>query len=101
VSPDEVDDQLTQMAGSRKLAHELRQNLEKLRSGTAGPGLAQMARDMLDGPITLREVTHSATYAGPLARAMNDYQRWHAGLSDNERAELIERARWRYRDDED
>jgi hypothetical protein len=101
VSPDEVDDQLRQMAGSRKLAHELRQNLEKLRGGSAGPELAQMAGDVLDGRITLRDVTHSSTYAGPLARAMNDYQRWLAGLSDTERAELIEKAQQRYRDDED
>nr|WP_296076098.1 hypothetical protein [uncultured Actinoplanes sp.] len=84
----ELDGELERIAGNRKTAAQVRRALERLREGAAGPDLAEMARDVLDGRISLRDVARSSAYAVPLADAMHRFTRWQAGLSDEERADI-------------
>jgi hypothetical protein len=86
---DSVRDELERMASSPKLADELRRSLERLRDGVAGPDLGEMARDVLSGQITLRDVARSAAYAGPILQAMERFQEYQEGLSNQERAQAI------------
>jgi hypothetical protein len=96
-----LDDEFARMAGGRKLGQELRRNLEKLRDGGAGPDLAEMARDVLAGRISVRDVSRSTAYAGPLSDAMDRYRDALDGMSDEERQRLVAEAEERFRDDED
>lgn len=94
-----LDDEFARMAGGRKLGQELRRNLERLRGGAAGPDLAEMARDILDGRITVREVARSNAYAVPLGEAMDRYRDALDKLSDEERQQQAAEAEKRFRDD--
>jgi hypothetical protein len=96
---DPVDLELEQITGNKKMAAELRQNLEKLKGGAAGPDLAEMARDVLAGRITLRDVTRSSAYATPLTDAMSRFHDHQAQLSEEEKAELLKQAEERFTDD--
>ena len=97
---DPLDRELEQITGNKKMAAELRQNLEKLKGGAAGPDLAEMARDVLAGRVTLRDVTRTSAYAAPLTDAMNRFHDHQAKLSDEEKAELLKQAEDRFTDDE-
>jgi len=100
VADDAVDGELERVAGNRKTAAEVKRALERLREGAAGPDLAEMARDVLDGRISLRDVARSSAYAVPLADAMDGFARWQAELSDEERAQLLADAEGGFRDDD-
>ncbi|WP_229070817.1 hypothetical protein [Actinoplanes sp. DH11] len=92
MADDAVERELEEVTGNRKLAGELRRNLQTLREGAAGPDLAEMARDVLDGRISLRDVTRTSAYSAPLLEAMARFQQEQARLSDEERAELLDAA---------
>ncbi|MEU4427900.1 hypothetical protein AB0F81_45375 [Actinoplanes sp. NPDC024001] len=92
MTDDAVRNELEQMAGNRRLAEELRWSLEKLRGGTAGSELAEMADDVLAGRIALRDVAHSAAYAAPILQAMEQFMAYQAALSDDDRTKLIDEA---------
>ncbi|MEU4427563.1 hypothetical protein AB0F81_43645 [Actinoplanes sp. NPDC024001] len=94
-------DELERMAGSPALAEELRRNLERLRDGVAGPELAEMARDVLSGQITLRDVARSAAYSGPILQAMERFRECEEQLSDEERADQTSKAAERFGEDRD
>lgn len=96
---DSVREELERMAGSPELAAELRRSLERLRDGVAGPDLAEMARDVLNGQITLRDVSRSAAYSGPILQAMERFHEHQEGLSQQERVELIREASKRLGED--
>ena len=96
---DALDDEFARLAGGRKLGQELRRNLERLRDGVAGPDLAEMARDLLDGRITVREVTRSTAYAVPLGEAMDRYREALDELSEDERRRRLAEAENRFRDE--
>ncbi|WP_433828775.1 hypothetical protein ACQP2E_05455 [Actinoplanes sp. CA-015351] len=98
MTDDAVEQELEAMTGNSRLARELRRNLETLRDGVAGPALAEMARDVLGGRISLRDVTRTSAYSGPLLQAMETFQEHQAGLSDEERAEAITEATQRLDD---
>jgi hypothetical protein len=78
--PDEaIDRELDGMTGDPALTTSIRDSLTRLRDGAAGPDLAEMARDLLDGKISLRQVTRSGLYTEALlsqsaeaVRALND-----------------------------
>jgi hypothetical protein len=86
----EVDYHLEQMTGSRTLARELKENLRRLRDGAAGPELAEMAREVLEGRTTLREVARSAAYSEQMLGLADRLQEWNTGLTDEERDELVQ-----------
>jgi hypothetical protein len=85
---DEVDRQLDEMTGDPAVTKHLRASLEKLRDGAGGPGLAEMAREVLQGRTTLREVARSSAYATEMAKVMADLREWNTGLTDRERERL-------------
>jgi hypothetical protein len=100
LADDPVDYELQQMAGSRKLAEELKKNLETLRDQGGNSPLAEMARDVLEGRMSLREVTRSSVFAVPLLEAMDRFQAYDEQLTDEERAKLLKEAEQRLADDD-
>jgi hypothetical protein len=95
LSDDPVDQELERMAGNRQAAAEVKRNLIALRDGAAGPELAEMARDVLDGRISFRDVARSSAYAEPLMNAQEAFMRWQSQVEDEERARLVTEAQKR------
>ncbi|MFI6079101.1 hypothetical protein ACIA5C_47105 [Actinoplanes sp. NPDC051343] len=89
---DQVEQELRNFAGSRTLADELKRNLEKLRDYGGDSPLAEMARGVLEGRMTLREVTRSAAFAVPLSAAMDRFGEYDAQLSEEQRAQMLRQA---------
>ena len=93
MTDDAVERDLEDMAGDPQLARSIRRGLEQLRDGSAGPDLAEMAEDLLEGRIDLRTVARSAAYASDISEAIGYYQSWEAQLSPEERAGFERAAR--------
>src|SRR4051812_43842027 len=89
VADDKLDNDLEQMTGSRGLGKQVKENLRRLADAAAGPELAEMARDVLDGRADLRTLGQSSGYATHLIAAIGRYQQWQASLSAHERDQLI------------
>jgi hypothetical protein len=88
-----LDRDLAEMAGTPQLARVVRRSLERLRDGAAGPDLAEMARELLDGRTDLRSVARSTAYAGPITDGIHRYDGWQAQLTAEERRQLEEEMR--------
>ena len=88
---------LEQMAGNPRVARAMRDGLQRLSEGAGGPAMAELARDLLAGRITLREVGHSAAYADQFREAIATYEQWRRELSPEEREELEKKAREEFR----
>jgi hypothetical protein len=88
-----LDRDLEQMSGSPALANQVKESLHRLADGTAGPKLAEMARDVLDGRTDLRTVARSSVYADNLTDAIGQFQRWQAQLTPDEREQFLNQAR--------
>jgi hypothetical protein len=86
---DQVDRDLDAMTGDPALTRQLKASLQKLREGVGGPALAELAREVLEGRTTLREVARSSAYAAEMGAVMRRFQQWNAELTDEERAKLI------------
>ena len=84
--------------GLFELARELKETLPSLRDGAAGPELAEMAREVLNGDVDIRNVARSSVYADQLTRAIGLYQRWHEQLTPQEREQLLTDTRRHIRD---
>jgi hypothetical protein len=84
-----LDHELERMAGSPGLAKAVKANLVLLSRCVAGPDLAEMARDLMDGRIDLRTVADSSAYAEQITNATVTFERWYAELSPEEREKLI------------
>lgn len=93
-----VDRDLEQMAGNPRLARAVKESLERLRSGAAGPDMAEMAKDVLDGRTDLRSVGRSSAYAGHIRDGIDKFNRWQADLSPEEREELDRKIREEFGD---
>jgi hypothetical protein len=96
-----VDHEARQMAGSRKLAEELKRNLETLRDRGSNSPLADMARDVLEGRMSLRDVARSSAFAVPLSAAMDRFHDYDAQLSPEERVTLLKDAEERLADNDE
>jgi cytochrome c-type biogenesis protein CcmH/NrfG len=90
---DPVDRDLDEMTQDPALTTELKASLRRLSDGAAGPMLAEMARDVLEGRTTLRDVARSSAYATAMTDVVGRLQDWNANLSDREREELATEAR--------
>jgi hypothetical protein len=88
-----LDRDLEQMAGSPQLAKAIKQNLQRLSNGAAGPDLAEMAREVLEGRTDLRTIARSSAYASQLTASINEFDRWQSELTQEERNALVENAR--------
>jgi len=86
---EQVDRGLDAMTGDPALTRQLKASLQKLRDGVGGPGLAEMAREVLEGRTTLRDVARSSAYAAEMSTAMAGLQQWNADLTDEQRDQLI------------
>ena len=83
-----IDRDLAGMAGNPRLAEAVKQSLESLRDGTAGPAMADMADEILNGRTDLRSVARSSAYASQLTEGIEKFSRWYADLSPEDREEL-------------
>lgn len=89
------------MAGSREAAEEVKRTLVTLRDGSAGPELAEMARDVLEGRISFRDVARSSAYAEPLLKAQEAFLRWRSQVDEEEQARLVTETQKRLYGDQD
>jgi len=92
MSDERLDRELEQMASSSAVARAVKQALNRLRNGTAGPDLAEMARDVLDGRTDLRTIGQSSAYSGQMTEAIGRFQQWQSELTPEEREEFIAEA---------
>ena len=90
-----LDRDLERMSGSPELAHEIKQSLRRLSNGAAGPQLAEMARELLEGRTDLRTVAQSSAYANDLTGAIGQFQRWQSSQTQEERDQVVNEARRR------
>lgn len=81
------------MAGSPQLAKAVEEALRKLKDGSAGPEMAEMAREVLEGRTDLRSVARSSAYAAQISEGIRGYKSWEDSLSEEERNHLEEEAR--------
>jgi hypothetical protein len=84
-----LDAELGQMASNPRLARAIRNGLEKLSAGAAGPVMAEMANELLAGRTSLREIGRGSVYAGQLTEARGKFQEWSSKLTPEERDKLI------------
>lgn len=92
MTEEQVDFELRQMAGSRAAAEQLKASLRKLKDGSAGPELAEMANEVLEGRTTLHQVARSSAYEESMTGLFQRFHEWNASLSDEEREKLVKEA---------
>jgi hypothetical protein len=90
---EQVDRDLDAMTGDPVLTRQLKASLQKLRDGVGGPALAEIAREVLEGRTTLRDVARSSAYANEMSAVMARLQQWNADLTDEQREQLVADAR--------
>jgi len=93
--PAPIDDELRRMTSNHQVARAIKDSLERLSKGTASGELAEMARELLEGRTSLREVGRSSAYAGQFTEAAERYRKWFADLSPEQREELERTTRQR------
>jgi hypothetical protein len=90
------DDALTRdlerILGNPELVKRAKESIGRLRDGAGGDHLAEMARDLLDGRTTIREIGRSSAYAAPLSEQFTKYNEWFNGLKPEEQESLISEA---------
>jgi hypothetical protein len=90
------DDELISMAGGdRSMAKAVRASLQRLRDGIGGPEMQEMARDVLEGRSTLRQVGRSEVYGGAFREQFRKLAQWRAEVGEEEYQAHMERARQR------
>jgi hypothetical protein len=99
MSDEQVDRDLDEMTGDPAITRQLKSSLQRLRSGAAGPGLADMARDVLEGRATLRDAVRNPAYASAMTNVMGRLEQWNADLTDQQRHQLVEDAKAQPHDD--
>lgn len=70
-----------------------RKLLQKLSTNSKNPALAEMARELLAGRLTPRQVMTSSSYAPALEPGVVQFKQWYGSLSDKQRAEQEELGR--------
>lgn len=83
-----VDRELEQMTSNPRVAEAMKTALNKLRQGVAGPEMAEMATEVLEGRTDLRTIGQSSVYAVQFTEAAEGFRRWHTELSPEERNRL-------------
>jgi hypothetical protein len=84
---------LEQMSGNPALANQIKQSLRQLNDGRAGPGLAELARDVLAGRTDLRTIAQHSAYANQLTDAIQRFHHWYTQLTPDERDQLADDTR--------
>ncbi|MEU4156466.1 hypothetical protein [Actinoplanes sp. NPDC026670] len=96
MSDDPLDREIERMAGDPRLVKAVRDSLERLRAGRAGPVMAEMARDLIEGRINLRDVGGSSVYSQGLIEGVQAYKKWESELDDEGRRQLRDAVRETY-----
>jgi hypothetical protein len=60
--------------------------LEKLAANTRNAGMAELARELLAGHVTPRQIVSSQLYANVLETGTNEFSAWYGSLSEDEKA---------------
>ena len=89
MSDEPLDRDLEQMSGSPALARHLKQSLHRLAAGAGGPRLAEVAREVLDGRMALRDMAKSSVYTDYFTEAIAGFRRWQAELAPDEREQHL------------
>ena len=77
------DDELTSMAGGdRALARAVQDSLRKLRDGAGGKEMQELARDVLDGRVTLRQVGRSQAYGEAFGEQFRKLAQWREEIGE-------------------
>jgi hypothetical protein len=79
--------------GDPGLARLLRDSLERLRDGAAGPILQEMARDVLGGNLDLRQAVTLDQYGQALQQHVRQYVEWSEHADPDQLRALAEQAR--------
>jgi hypothetical protein len=90
MSDEAIDRELDDMTGDPALTTSIKDSLTRLRDGAAGPDLAEMARDLLDGKISLRQVIRSGVYTEALLNQSAEVVRALDDLSPEELSQLAD-----------
>lgn len=88
-----IEHELTDVLGDPSLVRATKSSLARLRDGVAGDDLAEMARDLLDGRISLRSVVRSGVYTESLLRASAGAAEWLDSMSPEEIERVADEAR--------
>ena len=85
------DDRLLDLAGGdRGLATFIREALERIRAGSAGPELGDVANDVLNGDLLVRQIA-SDLYAAEFSSHLRAFQQWKDEQPPDELGELVQR----------
>lgn len=74
------------------LTEHRRQLLKRLANNTRNPAVAEMARDLLNGRITPRDVMANGLYNEELSKGTEKFTSWYRELSDEEKTAACEQA---------
>jgi hypothetical protein len=80
-----IDRELEAMAGCAVLVREVKAALARMKNGEAGPDMAEMARDLLEGRISLRDLATTSVYSGPMMEGVERYKLWESELTPEQR----------------
>ena len=86
---EQLQSDLEEMSGSAAFAKQLKEDLRRLASGVAGKDLAEMANEILNGRMRIRDVARHSAYATYLIEGIDRFQRWQEQLTSDERDQLI------------
>ncbi len=70
-------------------AEALKEGLEQLARGTAGPELREMANDVLNERIDLHKAVAFEVYANHIRKRLNNFMTWYDALMPAERKEIL------------
>ncbi len=96
---EDLERQIETTVSSPRLARAVKDSLVRLKSGDGGPELQEIARDLLNGSITLRDLTRTSVYSGMFMDQFQRYNDWQASLTEQQREEFEREARETYSPD--
>ncbi|MDI6098179.1 hypothetical protein QLQ12_06125 [Actinoplanes sp. NEAU-A12] len=92
MSDGSLDREIEAMVRNPRVAKAVKESLERLKAGHAGPEMAEMASGVLDGSIKLRDLAKSSVYSEGFLVGLERYKQWEATLSSDERQRLQDEA---------
>ena len=84
-SEEAINRDLEAMASRPDIARQVKESLQRMRTGEAGPEMAEMARDLLEGRIRLRDLATTEVYSEGLRSGVERYRRWESELTPDDR----------------
>jgi flagellar biosynthesis component FlhA len=85
---EELERNIEVTVSSPKVARAVKDSLERLKNGAGGPELQEIARDLLEGRISLRDLTRTSVYSNVLMDQMQRHKEWQTDLTAEQREQL-------------